>query len=46
MAALPTRAEAPALLRLAPRQPLFNNNRVEVTREAASDTWPRSSARW
>lgn len=37
LADLPTRAEALAFLLPAPRKPLFNNNRVEVTREAASD---------
>ncbi|MCX6873487.1 MAG: N-6 DNA methylase [Verrucomicrobia bacterium] len=34
---LPTRAEALAFLLPTPRKPLFNNNRVEVTREAAAD---------
>lgn len=34
---LPHRAEALAFLLPAPRKPLFNNNRVEVTREAAAD---------
>ena len=37
LAELPQRAEALAFLLPAPRKPLFNNNRVEVTREAASD---------
>jgi hypothetical protein len=37
MADLPQRAEAFAFLLPKPRQPLFNNNRVEVTREAAAD---------
>lgn len=34
---LPARAEALAFLLPKPRKPLFNNNRVEVTREAAAD---------
>ncbi len=34
---LPSRAEALAFLLPTPRKPLFNNNRVEVTREAAAD---------
>jgi SAM-dependent methyltransferase len=37
LADLPTRAEALAFLLPKPRKPLFNNNRVEVTREAAAD---------
>lgn len=37
LADLPARAEALAFLPPAPRQPLFNNNRAEVTREAAAD---------
>jgi SAM-dependent methyltransferase len=37
LADLPTRAEALAFLLPTPRKPLFNNNRVEVTREAAAD---------
>jgi hypothetical protein len=37
LADLPTRADALAFLLPAPRKPLFNNNRVEVTREAAAD---------
>lgn len=37
LADLPQRAEAFAFLLPKPRQPLFNNNRVEVTREAAAD---------
>ena len=37
LADLPHRAEALAFLLPKPRQPLFNNNRVEVTREAAAD---------
>ena len=37
LADLPHRAEALAFLLPKPRKPLFNNNRVEVTREAASD---------
>ncbi|MDP3848898.1 MAG: N-6 DNA methylase, partial [Luteolibacter sp.] len=37
LADLPHRAEALAFLLPKPRKPLFNNNRVEVTREAAAD---------
>ena len=37
LAELPSRAEALAFLLPKPRKPLFNNNRVEVTREAAAD---------
>ncbi len=37
LAELPQRAEALAFLLPEPRKPLFNNNRVEVTREAAAD---------
>ncbi|MDP3851434.1 MAG: N-6 DNA methylase [Luteolibacter sp.] len=37
LADLPSRAEALAFLLPKPRKPLFNNNRVEVTREAAAD---------
>ncbi len=37
LADLPNRAEALAFLLPKPRKPLFNNNRVEVTREAAAD---------
>ncbi len=37
LAELPQRAEALAFLLPKPRKPLFNNNRVEVTREAAAD---------
>ena len=46
LAELPQRAEALAFLLPAPRKPLFNNNRVEVTREAASDLadWPKADA--
>lgn len=37
LADLPKRAEALAFLLPTPRKPLFNNNRVEVTRTAAND---------
>ena len=37
LADLPQRAEALAFLLPKPRKPLFNNNRVEVTREAAAE---------
>ena len=37
LADLPQRAEALAFLLPKPRKPLFNNNRVEVSREAAAD---------
>lgn len=37
LADLPSRAEALAFLLPKARKPLFNNNRVEVTREAAAD---------
>ncbi|MEI6175943.1 MAG: DNA methyltransferase [Verrucomicrobiota bacterium] len=37
LAELPARAEALAFLLPTPRKPLFNNNRVEVTRKAADD---------
>ena len=37
LAELPSRAEALAFLLPKPRKPLFINNRVEVTREAAAD---------
>ncbi len=37
LADLPHRAEALAFLLPKPRKPLFNNNRVEVSREAADD---------